>query len=134
MNGTPEENFGKQSYYTLVSEGDQSNVETKDVLVITNAEQLKEVFATINSTRKPGIVMPEVDWKEESVIAAFVGTKSTAGYGLTIFQVRDKENERIYKFEEILPASGNEVVSMVMTTPYMIIKVKNDDKKITASF
>lgn len=134
MNGTPEETFGKQSYYRTVSEGSNSNIDKREVRIITSGEELQEIFAKINSTRKPGIEIPEVDWKSQTIIAAFLGKKSTAGYGLQIVQVRDNEESRVYKFSETAPSSGEDVVSMVITSPYMIVVVENNDKKITASF
>ena len=134
MKGTPEQAFGKQKYYTTVSEGPQSNIETNEVRVIANGEELQKMYAKINSTRKPGIEVPEVDWKNQTVIAAFAGRKSTAGYSIDIYQVRDRKKERIYKFAQTAPNRGTDVVSMVITTPYMIVLVNNDNKKITASF
>jgi hypothetical protein len=134
MEGTPEQNFGKQSYYTALSDGPKSNIENKGVRLITNDRELQEVYVKINSTRKPIIEIPEVNWNNQTVIAAFAGRKSTAGYSLEIYQVREREKERIYQFAEIPSSSAADVVSTVITTPYMIVLVNNDGKKITASF
>ena len=134
MEGTPEQTFGKQRYYTVLSDGPLSNIENKEARLITNDRELQEVYVKINSTRKPGIDIPEVNWNNQTVIAAFAGTKSTAGYSVQIYQVRDRKKERIYQFTEIPSSSAADVVSAVITTPYMIVLVNNDGKKITASF
>jgi hypothetical protein len=134
MEGTPEQTFGKQRYYTVLSDGPLSNIENKEARLITNDRDLQEVYVKINSTRKPGIDIPEVNWNNQTVIAAFAGTKSTAGYSVQIYQVRDRKKERIYQFTEIPSSSAADVVSTVITTPYMIVLVNNDGKKITASF
>lgn len=134
MNAAPEQVFGKQSYFTVLSEGAQSNMETKQTRVITNQEELIEIYGALNATITPKLALPEINWKKQAVVAAFTGLKSSGGYSVEVFQVRNQDDERIYKFAEKAPSSGNDVVSMVMTTPYLLLKVDTNGKKITASF
>ncbi len=134
MNKSPEQLFGKQSYYTVLSEGSQSNIEERQTRVITNQEDLLGIYEALNATTTPGLPIPEVNWKKQAVVAAFTGLKSSSGYGVKVYQVRDQDDECIYKFTETAPSSGNDVVNMVMTTPYLLLIVETNGKKITASF
>lgn len=129
---SPEKAFGIQSYYELIHEGSNSNHEEMEVIVVDSQEQMAELYAQINSTRKPGLTIPNVDFKKEVLIFAYAGQKSTGGYNIDITEIEDKEDEKIFLFE--LKSPQGEMVTMSITSPFKIIKVTHEDKKITASF
>lgn len=130
---TPEENFGKQSYYSVMLDGTQSNIADQQVRVITNQDDLIKIYRAINSTRKPGHEIPNIDWNKNTVIAAFTGTRNTGGYAIEVFQVINEQGSLYFKFNETAP-DATTLTSQVITTPFKIILVPHHDKKITASF
>lgn len=129
----PTEKFGIQSYYTVLEQGGMSNYEEPAVKVIKSLAQLQEVYSVINRTRRPGLPVPDVDFKKVTVIAAFAGTKSNGGYSIEVKQIEDTDEFRDISFSVETPEPGTPV-TMAITTPFMIISTPNDDKKITASF
>ncbi|WP_438962888.1 protease complex subunit PrcB family protein [Nonlabens sp.] len=128
----PEKAFGIQSYYELIHEGSNSNHEKMEVIVVSSQEQMEGLYAQINSTRKPGLTIPEVDFKEEVLIFAYAGQKPTGGYHIAITEVEDKKVEKRFLFD--LKSPQGKMVTMSVTSSFKIIKVTHEDKKITATF
>ncbi|MGJ8684405.1 MAG: protease complex subunit PrcB family protein [Nonlabens sp.] len=128
----PEKVFGLQSYYELIHEGSNSNHEIKEVIIVNSQEELLAQFAQINSTRKPGLEIPEINFKRETVVFAYGGQQTTGGYFIDIPEIEDEKDLTHFNFE--LKREKGDMVTMSLTTPFKIIKVKHDDKKITASF
>lgn len=128
----PGEVFGLTSYYNLVFKGENSNHDQKEVIIVTSQEKLQELMGQINSTRRPGIEIPTVDFDEETLIFAYGGKKSTGGYHVDISKIKNRKSNIHFIFE--VKQDDGDMASMSITTPVKIIRVKHDDKKITASF
>ncbi|PQJ32611.1 hypothetical protein BST92_12030 [Nonlabens arenilitoris] len=128
---TPEKTFGLTSYYDVLLEGNNSNHESQETIVVNSEEGLQELMAQINSTRKPGLKIPSVNFKKETLIFAYGGQKSTGGFSVDVTEVRNEKNLLHFNFE-LIKGEGD-IATMSITTPFKVIKVKHDDKKITAS-
>lgn len=124
--------LGIESFYELIYQGSNSNNEEREVIVVQSQDKLEELFAQINSTRRPGLEIPKVDFKTETVVFAYAGQKSTGGYHVDLTHVDDKEDQTHFKFE--IKRAPGDMATMSITTAFKIIKVKSKDKKITASF
>lgn len=126
-----EESKSNDEIYTIIEQGDMSNHDAKEVMVISTTEQLNEIYLEINSTRRPGLPIPKIDFDDYTVIAAFAGTKSTGGHSVVIEPVVNQNgvhfNCSIKSPEAMQPAT------MAITTPFIIVKTLKSDKKITAS-
>ena len=64
-------------------------------LIVETPEVLLEIFATINSTRKPGIPVPKVDFEKESVAFINIGETSTGGHSVTVIEIIEMEEKLI---------------------------------------
>lgn len=133
MSKAPEKVFGKESYYTELLSGAQSNVPDKQVRIIKDNASLQNAYREINSTISPGYELPKVDWKKFTIIAAYGGTKSTGGYTVEVYQVESTDDATDFVFTVNAPDDYS-MATQVMTTPFLLIKVPNEDEKITASF
>ncbi len=129
---TPEKVFGLTSYYEVMLEGNNSNHGLQETIVVQSEESMQELMGQINSTRKPGLKIPSVNFKKEALVFAYGGQKSTGGYSVEVTEVRNEKNLLHFNFE-LIKAEGD-MATMSLTTPFQIIKVTHDDKKITASF
>lgn len=129
---TPEKTFGLTSYYDVMLEGNNSNHEIQEAIIVESEEAMQEMMAQINSTRKPGLKIPSVNFKKEALIFAYGGQKSTGGFSVEVTEVRNEKSLLHFNFE-LIKAEGD-MATMSITTPFKIIKVERDDKKITASF
>jgi len=127
-----EESKSNDEIYTIIEQGDMSNHDTKEVMIINTTEQLNEIYSKINSTRRPGLPIPKIDFDNYSVIAAFAGTKSTGGHSVVI---EPKVDDGTLHFNcSMNSPDPMQPATMAITTPFMIVKALKSDKKITASF
>lgn len=60
----------------LLLEDSYGGQEKEQLLVIKDDKSLKEYFGVLNRTRKPGLPVPQIDFKKEMVIAWSPGVKS----------------------------------------------------------
>jgi hypothetical protein len=65
---------------------------------------------------------PNVDFTQNSVLVAFMGRQSTAGYTITISDVRATGTDIVAYVDEIRPRAG-EPVAQVITFPYHMVVV-----------
>lgn len=127
-----EESKSNDKMYSIIEQGDMSNHDTKEVMVISTTEQLNEIYQEINSTRRPGLSIPKIDFDDYTVIAAFAGTKSTGGHSVVM---EPEVNQKGVHFNcSINSPDAMQPATMAITTPFMIVKTLKSDKKITASF
>ncbi len=125
-------NKSDQELYTVIEQGDMSNHNTQEVIVIISMEELNEVYAEINSTRRPGLPIPKIDFDNYTVVAAFAGTKSNGGYSVIIDT--SETDDTLHFACSLKSPDPMQPVTMAITTPFMLVKALKADKKITASF
>lgn len=65
---------------------------------------------------------PPVDFTTEMVIAVFLGTRPSAGYGVEIVSAAERDETVVVTFRETKPAPGA-VTAQILTSPYHIAAV-----------
>lgn len=120
----PETNVsGKNIPFQVLISNSHSNFANQRNLIIETPEVFQEIFATINSTRKPGIPLPEVDFEKENVAFINSGETSTGGHSVAVIEIIEKENKVVIHFEGKGPKAG-ENATMVISTPFTMVKFK----------
>jgi hypothetical protein len=66
--------------------------------------------------------LPEVDFRQESVIAVFAGQKPTGGYGVMVREIRQEGGDLIVLVEETQPGPGD-IVTQALTHPWAMVTV-----------
>jgi hypothetical protein len=66
--------------------------------------------------------LPSVDLKTRTVVAVFLGTRSSAGYAAEIVGIKESEGALIVEWGERRP-KGDEVAAQVLTSPAVIASV-----------
>lgn len=127
----PNEKFGLASYYELVEKGSHGNITEPQTIIVNEPSELEELYAIINSTRRPGLEIPQIDFKDEVVIAVSAGQKNHGGYDIKLIKVEDSEEFRDFYFE-IVPPAPDAPVTMAICSPFLIIKTQRDNKQIAA--
>ncbi len=99
--------------------------------VIKNEEAWNNLW-NIVETGIPARQAPHVDFNKCVVLAAFLGTRSSGGYGITLQDAVEYAN----RIEIIVQAHGPQsgITTMALTQPYHIVKVPKSDKKIDFVF
>ena len=100
----------------------------EEIRIIKTRESLLEVYGYVNRIRKPGFSIPKVDFSKETIIAVFMGEKTTGGFSVTIENVKEKNKKLIVKIKETKPGS-KDMVTMAITQPFCFVKINKADKE-----
>ena len=102
--------------------------ETSKYLVIKNQEALQEVYGKVNMIRRPGLPIPKIDWKNEMVIALFMGQKNSGGYSIIVDKITSLNNDTVeFLLKETKPEG---MATTVICQPFYFCKVQRTDKEV----
>ncbi len=106
--------------YKILFNNEHSNIKEKKNVVIKNITDLKVIYASINSTRRPGLPLPKVNFKKEKVLGLFLGEKSSSGYQIQIDSIQNNGKEIVVNYKINTP---KRMASMVITQPTLLILI-----------
>ena len=72
---------------------------------------------------------PDVDFSRSIVVGVFLGTRPTAGYGVTITAVTSKAGGATVDYVEQKPAPGR-MTAQVLTSPFHLVTVPKELEKV----
>lgn len=113
----------KQPLFEVLSESAYQGRETESFEVIKDVASLNALYQSVNLEN-----IPKIDFKNERVVAVFLGQKNTGGYAIKVKNATEKDNKIYLEIEKSGPKSG-ENATMAITNPYTIVKV-NSAKEI----
>jgi len=90
--------------------------------VITNSNEFEQLWENLHAGRSPLPELPEVDFKEYTVLASMMGVQSNGGFGITIQKVGRSDGTLGVQIEEVEPGQGCFTIS-ALTSPFHIVKV-----------
>ncbi len=99
------------------------------IWVIKEPKALQKIYKKINTSKKPKYALPKVDFNTATIVAIFMGEKNTGGYSVKVTSVVENENEITVKIKETHP-KPNEIVTMIITQPFTIVKINNTNKPV----
>ncbi len=102
----------------IVEKGSQSNIDAARQVVIRSSAEWAAFWKTHNFD-KPA---PRVDFDTEMVLGVFMGSRPTAGYGVAITSVAERDGSLVVTFSETSPRPGT-MSAQVLTFPYHIVAV-----------
>ena len=70
--------------------------------------------------------LPAVDFLREMVVGVFVGTRSTAGYGVEIVRAIGNSSTLVVEYVESAPSRGT-ITAQVLTAPYHLVAIPKRD-------
>ncbi len=108
--------------FTILLSDSQSNFAENTKIIVTSEEDLKSIFARINSTRKPGIPVPEVDFNQYEVVFYAQGEVSHGVNGLQVASVVKNEEEVVVNLAAEKPQG--KYVTTVMSQPCVMLQFK----------
>lgn len=112
-----------QPGYEILIQDSHSNIEQAVLKEIQNREELAQLMNQINSTRKPGFPMPEVDFTQQRIGFANLGQKNTGGYSVTIDRVEEKPTQTHVFLRTTKPGM---MATSVITTPFVLFRIDNN--------
>ncbi|KAA2215590.1 MULTISPECIES: hypothetical protein [Maribacter] len=117
------ENTDTVAMYLIMS-GDHSGFEQEHLLKIDSRLEFEEFFGKINRTRKPGIPVPEIDFKTKSVIVRLKGTTTNNEPDITL----QKSSKESLLLKKIRTNSRKETTAVL--TPFFIYSVPKTNKDV----
>ncbi|QIE58368.1 hypothetical protein G5B37_01945 [Rasiella rasia] len=113
---TPENNVD----FTTVFSNGHSNFKSPTQQLITSTKQLEALYATINSTRKPGIPLPNINFDTHEAFFFCPGEVSHGVDGLKVAKVYAKNNTL---YVQLAPGKNDDsgLVTTVMSQPAVLI-------------
>ncbi|MDL5514479.1 hypothetical protein QSE00_21890 [Arenibacter sp. M-2] len=112
----------------LVLEDNYSGVQQPGFQVVRDVKTLRNFFAQINKTRKPGLPVPQVDFNKEQLLIYCAGTIIGVG-GAELYVIEESQNNIAVGPMARTPSSKK--ASEVATTPFSIYKMPLTPKEIS---
>ena len=115
--------------FTTISRGNSSGLTERSLLTIRSAEEWQNLWRRHSPHFPTPPPLPVIDFARETVIAIFVGTKPTGGYGVEILRVKMSEDKLLALYKETVPPRGA-MVTQVLTQPYHMIKIQQSSVEV----
>lgn len=112
------------SIMELILKDNYSGVAAEEVLLIKDQKSLRQFFATLNRTRKPGLPIPEIDFKKDMLLVWCQGETAAPSLGLNL----EKETSETYFFGKLHPK--RKVKNTAIISPFLAYKLPLGDKKV----
>ncbi|WP_211018455.1 hypothetical protein [Maribacter sp. MMG018] len=109
---------------TLLIEDNYSGQDEEEFLTINDQNELEKFFGKVNRTRKPGLPIPEVDFKKEMVIVWCGGNKDSSKLRLS---VKNTTDQSIFLKKERMTLSN---LKGAVITPFVMYKLPKTQKVV----
>ena len=90
--------------------------------LITNDAQLSAVWNRAYGSRLTPPSLPDVNFRRETILAVFLATKPTGGYGLEVEDITLEGSDVYTDLRTTEPAEGA-ITTQALTTPWVLIRV-----------
>ncbi|MCX7643338.1 MAG: alkaline phosphatase family protein, partial [Armatimonadetes bacterium] len=120
---------GKRLQIIAEWKGNHCGITEPRRIVITDAEEWKELWEQVHKDKIPAPKAPAVDFSKNMVLAAFMGQKPSSGYAIQIAEVAWNDGEVLVKVREGTPAKGA-ILLQVLTQPFHIVVVPRVEAKV----
>ena len=101
-----------------IDKGEQSNIDSaRQVVVHTEVEWTK-----LWQQHSPDRQRPTVDFAKDMIVGVFMGSRSSAGYNISIVSTFAKDGNVLVRYQESTPRPGT-MTAQVLTFPYHLVAV-----------
>ncbi len=104
--------------FTILLQNGHSNITEQKNIVIKDKKSLNAIYSKINSTRKPGLPIPKIDFSKTMVLGMFMGTKNSGGYSIHINRIESNDKEMVVFYTEKAPKGR---ATMAITQPCLLV-------------
>lgn len=109
----------------VLEEGGYFYTESTQTLIIQNKKSFDSLYAQLNKTRKPGLPVPIVDFKNETVLVVCMGEQKDVELPKLVIL-----KEQIDAITIGVESFKNQSKKKVITYPFAIYKLNKTDKEI----
>ncbi len=115
-----ENKMSKGPLFEVLTESAYQGRENETFEIITDDASLKNLYKSINNEN-----VPTIDFKNNRVVALFLGQKGNGGHAIKVKNVTERENKIFVDIERTGPKPG-ENATMAITNPYTIVKISSN--------
>jgi len=112
-----------------VAKGYWSGCQEEEYQVVRSQTEWEELWDKIVADITPKPELPEIDFSEYMLIAAFMGEQSTGGYSIEIAAAFYYLEDIMVTVKRHYPPSGSGVTT-ALTQPYHVVKIEKSDRKV----
>lgn len=133
VNGQKDKNTNSEMNigFVIIVQDSWYPTDKQKVQVINSNKELSQLINQINSTRKPGIQFPNIDFKQHTVV--FVAMGKQVGYEIVDLVLTEETNDKLYLTADLKTANESEF-STTIHYPFSICKIGKTSKKIEVIF
>lgn len=121
-------NMSKPEIIT-VARGSYCGIDSGMNRVIDSQNEFKKLWEKVFVNTQPIPPLPDVNFAEETVLAVFLGKRSTGGFGIEIDYIKKHEDCLTAIVKTTTPEPG-EMVTMAISQPFHIAKVRSSGTDI----
>ncbi len=114
---------------TNIAKGNYSGINESIDLVITSEEDWRELWEKMHAGTYPVKELPDIDFSSRTVLASFLGTRSTGGYSIEFSRLVKKNRTIKAIFTDKSPEPGA-MVTTALSQPYHVVCIGLADKDI----
>ena len=115
--------------FEIIEKGVHSNYISRMDIVLTDQNELNNIYDTLNSTITPKKEIPQIDFSEYQVVISCMGEKPTGGYSMDVDSIMNVEEDLVVYLKYNAPKPG-EMVTTALTSPYLIYTFRKQSKPI----
>ena len=104
--------------FTTVHRGSDSQIESSRNVSIRSSSE----WTALWKEHAPGTPATKVDFTRDMVVGVFLGTRPTAGYGVTVARVETQDADLVVTYLEAQPKPG-ELLTQALTSPVHLVRV-----------
>ena len=109
-----------------IDKGDSSSVDSSRQVVVRTEAEWTKLWTEHGGDRKK----PAVNFSTDMVVGVFMGSRNTAGYGVTVVSAGEKDGKMVVRYQETLPARGA-ITAQIITSPYHLVSVPKTAGSVT---
>ena len=114
--------------FEVIHEGSYSAISDKRELIIYNEKEYQALMNDVYKNLDQMPKIPVVDFKKNSLVAVFIGSRSSGGYLVKIDSIIEASIYLVVSITETTPGK-NCIVTDALTAPYVIVKIPKIEKK-----
>lgn len=110
------------AWETIASGTQATGVQGARYQLITTQDQLISVWSQVHATQLQPPPLPQVDFQRETLVAIFLGQRSSGGYGVTVRRVA-VEGDELYLDTEFREPQAGAITTQALTSPWTLVRV-----------
>jgi hypothetical protein len=106
--------------YTILEKGSQSSIKSENQKLILSQEQFTEIWKENFAMFIPVPAIPDIDFSQKMVIAAWMGEKNKGGFEIDLRSIHVENELMVITLKYIQPGK-NCISTMAMEQPFLFV-------------